>query len=127
MLTTYVLPLTAVTVVCCISLIALIVKLKKLKRDTDQALQDSGRKKVNTTKIALKIFFLLGISELFGVIQIPNPQSQTHYALNAAFKLIYSSSRSFRGLFVFGCYGFRKQIRDVYVRRIFSCLEKYQD
>ena len=126
MLTTYLFPLVTVTTICCISLMILVVKLKKLKRDTDGAFQDSGRNKAQTTKIALKIFFLLGISELFGVIGIPNPQNQTHYAVNTAFKLIYSILRSFRGMFVFCGYCLREQIKEIYLRKIFERLEKYQ-
>ena len=97
----YIIPFSLVTFgsffVTCIVIYKINEKSKKNNAVTGK------KKQLNIAHMALKLCFILGASELIGLIQIPkkNVTSEMHVAFNAAFGMLYNLVRSSRGIFIF--------------------------
>ena len=62
--------------------------------------------------MTMKLCLILGVSELVGLIQIPEHSisSQSFEAVNAGLGLLYNIMRSLRGTFIFLTFVFNKHV-----------------
>ena len=97
----YIIPFSLVTFGSFFATCIVIYKINEKSKKNDAV---TGKKKqLNIAHMTLKLCFVLGASELIGLIQIPNKNvtSETHVAFNAAFGMLYNLVRSSRGIFIF--------------------------
>ena len=97
----YIIPFSLVTFGSFFATCVVVYKINEKSKKNDAV---TGKKKqLNIAHLTLKLCFVLGASELIGLIQIPNKNvtSETHVAFNAAFGMLYNLVRSSRGIFIF--------------------------
>ena len=105
-LASYIVPLAITFLVSLILLTITIYSLHKHKESTNEA---TGRQ-CSLTKMSLKLALLLGVIEIIGFVQIPNPVKESAFIFNAIFMLLFTLARSFRGLLIFLLYVTKKDL-----------------
>lgn len=101
----YILPMVVIT---CFNIFVLVKTLRtvyKQQRIASQLLKKSDNSDdAEVVKTALKLFVLLGIIEIVGLIQLPEDGNRTNAVVNAIVRLLFTLLRSFRGLFTWLLY-----------------------
>ena len=102
-----------------VSVVLLALAVLKIHKDTGLSRKtfekpgcggvSGARKRVNISKVALKLVLLVGGIELIGLIQIPartttGGETTPLQAVNATFRLMYTLLRCLKGLFIFAMY-----------------------
>ena len=79
--------------------------IKQKQNESDKVLGKRDHQDNMLVKIAIKLFLILGISEIFGLIQIRTLNiSESELVMNAVFRIVYDIIRSLRGVFIFIVY-----------------------
>ena len=90
--------------VLCFGCLCLVLRSIKQKQDASKLiLGKRGNEDVVLLKSAIKLFLILGLSEIFGLIQMPG-KSEGELIANAVFRIVYNVMRSLRGVFIFIVY-----------------------
>ena len=96
------------------SFLAICDVIFKLKKETKTNMAIAGRKyELNLAKMTIRLCLILGVSELIGLVQIPDNKviSKQHEIFNVIFGSLYNLSRSLRGCFIFIVLLYGKQVR----------------
>ena len=97
----YFIPLVLVYLLCIICLSVIVYQIYKQKQVSKQILNRGNQSNIELHKIAIKLMIILGVSELFGMIQIPRSDpSENELIFNMVFQIIFEILRSFRGFLV---------------------------
>ncbi|XP_066922044.1 uncharacterized protein [Clytia hemisphaerica] len=86
------------------------LKIRKTKKDCNITLENK-QNNVNIMRIVLKLTIGLGLIEILGFLQIPGEKSRT---LNLVLSIIYSTTRSLKGLFLCFLFVFNKKVLKLY-------------
>ena len=90
----------------CFGCLCLVLRsIKQKQNESDKVLGKRDHQDNMLVKIAIKLFLILGISEIFGLIQIRTSNiSESELVMNAVFRIVYDIIRSLRGVFIFIVY-----------------------
>ena len=109
-LVVYIGPFLLMTLISFVVIFVTIQKIKKRSKSTKTVI--GHIKHINFAKLTMKLCLILGVSELVGLIQIPEQSisSQTFEAVSAVLGLLYNTMRSLRGTFIFLAFVFNKHV-----------------
>lgn len=106
----YIGPFLLMTLISFVVIFVVVQNIKKRSRSTKIVI--GHIKHINFAKMTMKLCLILGVSELVGLIQIPEHSisSQSFEAVNAGLGLLYNIMRSLRGTFIFLTFVFNKHV-----------------
>ena len=111
----YIVPISIGFVLSVATIVFTIYKIRLAENESKQVLSQSGRNKVNISKIALKLVVILGVTEMLGFIQIRKGiLTENEQIFNSTFSMAYTLLRSFRGMMLWFVYIFNSRILDMY-------------
>ena len=96
------------------SFLAICDVIFKLKKGMKKNIASAGRNhELSFATMAIKLYLILGVSELVGLVQIPDNKvtSKQHEIFNLIFGSLYNLSRSLRGCFIFIVLIYGKNVR----------------
>ena len=97
----YFIPLVLVYLLCIVCLSIIVYQIYKQKQVSNQILNRGNQSNIELHKIAIKLMIILGVSELFGMIQIAKSDlSENELIFNVAFGIVYELLRSSRGFLI---------------------------
>lgn len=105
----FTIPLLASLVISIAFLIITLYKISKVKKLRNEVVRRNANRNTGVVIIALKLIFVLGLSEMIGFIQIRSTESDIA-TINAAFGLTYSFFRSTRGIYLFILYVCKREV-----------------
>ena len=113
-LATYILPMIVITFFNVAVLSYTIIMICKQSRKSKKLLKKSGGQDVSLARMAMKLIILLGAIEMLGLIQIKSATAQNDRIVNSVFRIVFSTARAFRGVFIWLLYIISQQVFDVY-------------
>ena len=72
--------------------------------------------------MTLKLALLLGVIEIIGFVQIPNPANDSAFIFNAIFAFLFTLARSFRGLLILLMYVTKKDLIHLVRNKLLSVI-----
>ena len=119
----YILPFILSYLFSLILLVITIFHLNKVKQEAQEVMEMQS-KNINITKLALKLVVLLGVTDVVGIVQIPNPQKRSAFIFNAVFKILFTFERSFRGVFLWIMFVAKKDVMQIMKEKILSSFRR---
>ncbi|XP_066922116.1 uncharacterized protein [Clytia hemisphaerica] len=124
----YIVPTALVILIALFTLSFTVFNIIKQKRRTQSKLDHSTAKKTKTLdylKMAIKLALILGLTEIFGYVQLTNIEdSQSKERTNVVFAFVYSVFRSLRGVMLWFVY-VGGPLSKRYQKRVVRSLRKY--
>ena len=90
--------------------------IRKQQRVASSISGFSTGRDMQTSKLFLKVAMLLGLIEIFGVIQIP-PYNKAATIANEIFSIAYTLTRSLRGFMIFFCFTAKRKVINLYMAK----------
>ena len=117
----YIVPVVFSYVFSFVCLLLILKHIMKERKFIQKNSKGNIKQKGSTIKIAIKIIVILGITEMFGMIQIPK-KSPTKEVLmfNSVFTMLFALSRSLRGCLIFLVHFVNKRILRMAKEKLFE-------
>lgn len=113
-LATYIIPMTVITALNITALSYTIYCIYKHAKKSKKLLKKSGGESMSLSRMSLKLIILLGAIEILGLVQTDGNSSDDVKIFNGVFRIIYSSVRAFRGVFIWLLYIVTDRVFNVY-------------
>uniref|UniRef100_A0A7M5VD72 G-protein coupled receptors family 2 profile 2 domain-containing protein n=1 Tax=Clytia hemisphaerica TaxID=252671 RepID=A0A7M5VD72_9CNID len=123
----YFIPAIIGYVLCFVCLCIVLASIRRRKSEVERTLNKDTKKDTDLLKIGIKLMLVLGITELFGLIQIKSDHLRENEEIfNSVFGLLYILLRAFRGVIIFIVYMVNRRTMKLLKEHFTKIFEHYE-
>ncbi|XP_066929455.1 adhesion G protein-coupled receptor E2-like [Clytia hemisphaerica] len=123
----YFIPAIIGYVLCFVCLCIVLASIRRKKSEVERTLNKDSKKDTDLLKIGIKLMLVLGITELFGLIQIKSDHLRENEEIfNSVFGLLYILLRAFRGVMIFIVYMVNRRTKKQLKEHFTKIFEHYE-